>query len=245
MPTKILAINHALVKIVRKIYDKDTYIHKTEDNYMNIQQEYNERLAQSIIKKLKQRQIDAIYCNTAEKAKEQALSYLTDNCSVSFGGSMTLDECGLLNALRSKENIKLYDRALGKNPDEIQQIFHQALSCDYYFMSTNAITHDGELVNIDGNGNRVAALIYGPKNVIIIAGMNKVAANETEAIHRVHNTATPRNCIRLNKNTPCAQTGICGDCLSSDCVCNQVVITRRSGIPGRIKVILVGENLGY
>ena len=107
------------------------------------------------------------------------------------------------------------------------------------------MTIDGELVNIDGNGNRVAALIYGPENVIILAGMNKVSKNVDEAINRVHLTATPMNCVRLSKKTPCSTTGVCADCLSPDCICNQVVITRRSGTQGRIKVILIGEELGY
>ena len=103
----------------------------------------------------------------------------------------------------------------------------------------------GEIINIDGTGNRVAALIYGPEHVIVMAGMNKVAANVDEALSRVHGTATPMNCKRLGKNTPCSATGVCSDCLSPDCICNQVVITRRSGIEGRIKVILIGEELGY
>lgn len=112
-------------------------------------------------------------------------------------------------------------------------------------MSTNAITMDGELVNIDGSGNRVAALIFGPEEVIIVAGMNKVTADVPGAYKRVKNIASPPNCVRLNKNTPCAMTGQCGSCLGDDCICSQTVITRRSGIPGRIKVILVGEELGY
>ena len=139
----------------------------------------------------------------------------------------------------------VYKRQVCKTPEDSRKIFHDALMADYYFMSTNAMTIDGELVNIDGNGNRVAALIYGPENVIILAGMNKVAKDVAEAVDRVHLTATPMNCVRLNKQTPCAVTGVCADCLSPDCICNQVVITRRSGIQGRIKVILIGEELGY
>ena len=112
-------------------------------------------------------------------------------------------------------------------------------------MSTNAITADGELVNIDGNGNRVAALIFGPKQVIIVAGMNKVAVTEEEAINRARNMAAPPNCIRLNKHTPCAATGKCADCMGSETICCHTVITRRSRDAECIKVILVGEELGY
>ena len=112
-------------------------------------------------------------------------------------------------------------------------------------MSTNASTLDGQLVNTDGTGNRVAALIYGPENVIIIAGMNKVAATLEEAESRVKNIASPPNAIRLDRKTPCALTGSCHDCFAEGCICSHTVITRRSAIKGRIKLILVGEELGY
>ncbi len=212
---------------------------------MNPKALHYETLANTMMKNLAKRRMDAYYCKTAVEAKELALSLIPSGSTASFGGSMTLEESGILAALRAKEDITLIDRATASSPEEIKKMYHEALSCDYYFMSTNAITSAGELVNIDGTGNRVSALIYGPENVVIIAGMNKVAANVDEALSRVHNTATPMNCQRLNKKTPCSATGVCSDCLSPDCICNQVVITRRSGIEGRIKVILVGEELGY
>ena len=112
-------------------------------------------------------------------------------------------------------------------------------------MSSNAITLAGELVNIDGNGNRVASLIFGPKKVFLIVGMNKVTDNTDEALKRVRNIASPPNTIRLSKSTPCATTGKCGDCYCDDCICNQIVITRRSRDKERIHVFLVGENLGF
>lgn len=212
---------------------------------MNPKQMHYETLANTVIKNLAKRRMEGCYCATIEEAEKKAFSYLTEGCTVSFGGSMTLEETGMLTALRHDPNIHLIDRATAKSPEETKQMYHDALSADFFFMSTNAITADGELVNIDGTGNRVAALIYGPENVIIMAGMNKVAANIDEALSRVHNTATPMNCKRLNKKTPCSTTGVCADCLSPDCICNQVVITRRSGIENRIKVILIGEELGY
>ncbi|MCI5874424.1 MAG: lactate utilization protein [Clostridiales bacterium] len=212
---------------------------------MNPKEMHYETLANTIIQNLAKRKMEGCYCATIEEAEKKAFSYLTEGCTVSFGGSMTLEETGMLTALRHDPNIRLIDRATAKTPEETKQMYHDALSSDFYFMSTNAITVDGELINIDGTGNRVAALIYGPENVIIMAGMNKVAANVDEAISRVHSIATPMNCKRLNKKTPCSATGVCADCLSPDCICNQVVITRRSGIEGRIKVILIGEELGY
>lgn len=212
---------------------------------MSIRADYAEKICNTVIKEMEKRQIEGYYCKTKEQAKIKALSFLTQGCSVSFGGSMSIEECGLLSALRERTDLKLIDRAAAKSPAETKQMYHDALSCDYYFMSSNAITQNGELVNIDGNGNRAAALIYGPENVILIAGYNKIAKNVDDALNRVHNIATPLNCIRLQKQTPCAMTGVCAECLSPDCICNQIVITRRSGIPGRIKVILVGEELGY
>ena len=212
---------------------------------MTPKQMHYETLAGTIIEKMKKRNMDACYCTTVEEAEKLAFSYLKPNCTVSFGGSMTLEDIGMLTALRHDPNIRLIDRAAAKTPEETKQLYHDALSADFYFMSANAITANGELVNIDGTGNRVAALIYGPEQVIVMAGMNKVAANVEEALSRVHNTATPMNCKRLGKHTPCASTGVCSDCLSPDCICNQGGITRRSGIPGRIKVILIGEELGY
>lgn len=211
---------------------------------MNVKKEYYKNLANTVLKGFKKRFIEGYYCDSVDAARELALSLVPNESSVSFGGSVTLDETGVLAALRNREDITLFDRATATSPEENKKIMHDALSCDYYFMSSNAITHDGELVNIDGNGNRVAALIYGPENVVIIAGMNKVVKNVDEGISRTRNIAAPPNCVRLNKNTPCAVNGVCGNCLS-DTICDQIVITRASRIPNRIKVILVGEELGF
>ena len=211
---------------------------------MNIKKEYYKNLANTVMKGFQKRFIESYYCENATEAKDLALSLVSENASVSFGGSVTLDETGVLEALRNRRDITLYDRATATTPEENKKIMHEALSCDYYFMSSNAITADGELVNIDGNGNRVAALIYGPENVIILAGMNKIVKTVEEGISRTRNTASPQNCIRLNKNTPCAANGVCGNCLT-DTICDQIVITRASRVPQRIKVILIGEELGF
>lgn len=212
---------------------------------MNIRQTFYKNQADTIIANLKKRRIDGFYCPTRKDAVEKAMQLVEKNSSVSFGGSVTLSESGVMAALKAREDITLYDRSKASTPEEIGEIYRKAFSCDSYFMSTNAITLDGELVNIDGNGNRVAALIFGPASVIIVCGMNKVAPNTEAAIARVRNMAAPPNCNRLGRNTPCASAGRCADCLSPDCTCNHTVITRRSGIEGRIKVLLVGEELGY
>lgn len=212
---------------------------------MTPKQTFYENQANTIIENLKKRQMEGYYCPTSADAVKKAMELIPANSKVTFGGSMTLNESGIMEALQSREDLTLYDRSKASTPEEVQKIYRQAFSCDYYFMSTNAITLNGELVNIDGNGNRVAALIFGPSNVILVCGMNKVSVNTEDAIARVRNIASPPNCNRLDRKTPCAATGKCADCLSPDCICNHTVITRRSGAPGRIKVLLVGEELGY
>ena len=184
---------------------------------MTPKQEYYKVAAETILKNIEQRGYEGCYCETSEKAVKKALSYVTPGSSVSFGGSMTMNECGLMDALQKRTDITLLDRSKACSPEEVKEIYHKALSCDYYFMSTNAITLDGQLVNTDGTGNRVAALIY----------------------------ASPPNAIRLDRKTPCALTGSCHDCFAEGCICSHTVITRRSAIKGRIKLILVGEELGY
>lgn len=212
---------------------------------MNPMKTYYKNLAETVIKNLHSRQIEGHYCATAHEAVALANSMVSSNSTISFGGSMTLSESGMMDALTKRSDITLYDRSTAKTPEEVTDIYHNAFHTDYFFMSSNAISASGELVNIDGNGNRVAALIYGPKNVIILAGMNKVTPDLPSALTRAKNMAAAPNSNRLNRYTPCSVTGICGDCQSPDCICAQTVITRRSQTPNRIKVILIGETLGY
>lgn len=188
--------------------------------------------------------MEGYYCATSAEAVKKALSLMPEGSSITWGGSMSVIECGLMDAIHQK-NYDLIDRDTAKTPEEAREMYAKQVMADYYLMSTNAITMNGELVNIDGRANRVSCLCWGPQNVIIIAGMNKVATDVEDAIKRVRNIAAPANTVRLNRNTPCAQTGKCGDCYSPDCICSQVLVTRRSSTPNRIKVILVGEELGY
>ena len=172
------------------------------------------------------------------------MNMIPDGSIVSWGGSQTINESGMMDALKAS-GLTLIDRTAAKSPEESREIYAKTVMADYYFMSTNAITNDGELINIDGNGNRVACLIQGPTHVMILVGRNKFTASVNAGVERVRNTASPANAIRLNKNIPCGLTGSCHDCLSPECFCNQVVITRRSGHTGRIKVFLINEDLGY
>ncbi|MCI8559248.1 MAG: lactate utilization protein [Lachnospiraceae bacterium] len=211
---------------------------------MTPKKQYYENTAKTIISNLEKRQMKGWYCEDSAAAVKKVLELLPEQASVTWGGTMTMEECGLMDALK-KGNYTLIDRFAGKTPQEKKEIYAKVVCADYFFMSTNAITLDGELVNVDGAGNRVACLSSGPDNVIILAGMNKVAASVEEGHDRVRNTAAPINALRLNKKTPCAVTGRCSNCQSPDCICSQIVITRRSHIPGRIQVILIGEELGY
>ncbi len=201
-------------------------------------------MAQSIIKNLEKRNMEGYYFETSKECVKAIIDSMPQGSIISWGGSETIKEAGLMDAVRNG-SYELIDRADAKTPDEARQIYAKTVLADYYLMSTNAITTDGELINIDGNGNRVACLIQGPSHVIIVAGMNKVVTDVPSGIARVRNMASPANAIRLKRNLPCAATGHCHDCLAPECFCNQIVVTRRSGHTGRIKVYLVAEDLGY
>ena len=202
------------------------------------------RQAESVIKNLEKRNMEGYYFDTASACTKAILASIPSGSIIGWGGSESLKECGLLEAIHGG-SYELLDRSAAKTPEESRQIYGRTVLADYFLMSSNAITLDGELINIDGNGNRVACLIQGPSHVIVVAGMNKIVPDVTSGIGRVRNMACPANAIRLKRQLPCAATGVCHDCLSPECFCCQVVVTRRSMHPGRIKVYLVGEELGY
>ena len=197
-----------------------------------------------IIANLKKRNMEGYFYEDSASCVRAILDMIPDGSSISWGGSASVQESGMMDALKNG-SYELIDRSLAKTPEEQREIYGRTIMSDYYFMGTNAITYEGELVNIDGNGNRVACLIHGPRHVIIIAGMNKVTTTLEGAFERARTMACPPNAVRLDKKTPCAATGKCGNCLSPDCFCNQIVVTRRSGHTGRIKVFLVAEDLGF
>lgn len=202
--------------------------------------------AEGIIKKLAMRNMNGYYCESSEDAKKLVMDMIEDGASVAWGGSETIKETGIIDAVKArKDSLKVIAREDYVTDAKKRELKGLIATCDYFLMSTNAITLDGELVNIDGAGSRLSYLIYGPEKVIIVAGMNKTAADVKEAVSRVQNIASPPNAVRLNCNTPCAKTGRCMDCLSEDCICCQVVVTRKSRLSDRIHVILVGEELGY
>lgn len=194
----------------------------------------------TVIKNLEKRNMAGYYCETKEEAADLVLSLIRDEDVVSWGGSETLDEMGIKGRLK---NVIDRDAAA---PEDFMKVRREALLCDVFLTSTNAITMDGELINIDGTGNRVAAMCFGPDRVIVIAGVNKIAQDEAAAMARIKTDACTANSIRFGKKTPCALTGKCGNCLvPGETICSYTVTTRFSGIPGRISVVLVNEILGF
>ena len=165
--------------------------------------------------------------------------------TVAAGGSMTLEECGVMALLRSGKYRFLDRYAPGLTPEQVQRIYRQAFSADVYLASANAVTEQGELFNVDGNGNRVAAIAFGPKSVILVVGCNKIVRDLDEAQARLEAVAAPANAARLQTATPCAQTGRCENCKSPQRICCTYTVHRAQREPGRIKVILVREALGY
>jgi len=207
---------------------------------------YNAAVAEKVICKFEEAGIEGRYFETSKSMLAFVKEIVPDGSFLSWGGSITLRETGILEFLRSGK-FKILDReaTAAESQEKLIQMYIDTFSTDFYFTSTNAITMDGELVNIDGRGNRIAAMSFGPKNVIVVAGMNKVVATVEDAISRAKNYAAPLNSMRLAKKTSCASTGRCDDCFESGCICSYTVITRRSPVKGRIKVFLVGETLGY
>ena len=187
---------------------------------------------------------DLLFLDNKQELLNYLDSLLKDDQTVGVGGSMTLFETGVINYLRNKP-VRFLDRYQeGLSRDEIEDVFHQSLLADVYLTSSNAIDRNGNLYNIDGNGNRVAAMIYGPKKVIVIVGMNKIFDDEDSAIQHIKNISCPANALRLHKNTPCVQVGKCVDCQSDDRICSAYVKIARQPL-SRMTVLVINEELGY
>ena len=201
----------------------------------------NDLLAEQIIKGLESRNMTGYYAKSKEEALKIALDLIPEGSRVTKGGSMSVVEIGLEDAVKNG-NYEYCDRAAMKDKREAELF---AYSADVYLGSVNAITEDGVLVNIDGNSNRVSAYAYGPKKLVLIVGLNKVASDADAAMKRARNEAATINAQRFGLSTPCSKTGRCMDCKSPDNICCQFLITRFSKHKDRIHVILVNENLGF
>jgi hypothetical protein len=203
----------------------------------------NDKLGPRVAEAFKKRHFDAWYFSNREGALEQLYSLIPADHVVSWGGSLTMEALGIQKTAGGKYAV--IDRDKAKTLEERNELMRKALTCDTFIMGANAVSEDGQLVNIDWGGNRVAAMLYGPRQVIVVAGMNKVSNTLEDAIQRARTIAAPKNQQRFpGRKSPCAIGGSCGNCVSPDCICTYIVTTRVSTPAGRIKVILINEDLG-
>ena len=205
---------------------------------------YFDLRGQILVKNLKSRHFDACYCKTREEALQKALSLIPEGSTVCWGGATSAQQIGLLDAVKAG-NYQVLDRDAAQTPQEREDMMRKGLLSHTFLTGANAISLDGQMVNIDGNGNRVGAIVYGPKQIIVIAGMNKVMDTLEAAVTRARTIAAPINAQRFGLSTPCSTTGSCADCKCVDSICNQLLITRNCRPAGRIHFILVGESLGF
>ena len=197
------------------------------------------------IENLEKNNISAYKVETEAEALKKIGELIPEGSAIGLGGSMTLFEIGAIDFIR-EGNYEVLDRyKKGLTPAEMKEIFRKGFFADAFLTSSNAVTENGELYNVDGTGNRVAAMLYGPDRVIVVVGINKLVKDIEEAILRVEETAAPANNKRLNKTNPCTVTGHCMDCNSEGRICNMYTIIKRQGVKGRIHVIIVNKDLGY
>lgn len=198
-----------------------------------------------LIKAFEANNMTCMFVKNQEELRHYLKGILTSQKKVAVGGSVTLNQLGVIDLMRESD-VNFIDRyEEGLSRDEMLERFREGFFADLFVTSTNALTMDGCLYNIDGTGNRVAAMIFGPKEVIVIAGLNKICQDEQEAIAHIQGCSAPANAMRLNKKTPCVKTGHCMDCHSPDRICSSYVKLGYQGQVNRIKVIIVEENLGY
>ncbi len=204
-----------------------------------------EKKIERTIKNLENNNMNGHFVHDKGEVLTKIQDLINEGDTVAVGGSMTLFETGVLDLLRSGRYNFLDRYKEGLKQEEIKEIYRKSFFADAYFTSSNAITEDGWLYNVDGRGNRVSAMIYGPDKVIIVVGINKIVKNLEDAIRRNREIAAPANTVRLNKNTPCAKIGYCTDCKNEDRICNDYVLIKRQSEQGRIHVIIVNSELGY
>ena len=203
---------------------------------------YYDKRGEIMVKNLTSHGFEAYYCENKEAALAKALELIPKGATVGWGGAMSAQQIGLLDAMNAGE-YNAIDRDKAPNPEEREKAMRACLQAEYFITGANALSIDGQMVNIDGVGNRVGAIVYGPKYIVVIAGMNKVTDSLESAVIRARTVAAPANKQRFPLQTPCAVTGVCGNC-KTEGICNQLLITRNSKPIGRIKVVLVGEDLG-
>lgn len=206
---------------------------------------YLEKQVEKTISNLQKRNMEGFFIKDENELKKLLIQLIAENSVVGVGDSMTLFQTGVIDFLRSRDYNFLDKYKEGITSEDKKKIYIENFSADTFMCSTNALTEEGELYNIDGNGSRVAPMLYGPKQVIIVTGINKIVKNIEEAEKRARNFAAPIDAKRLGKNTPCTKLGYCIDCKSPERICNDFTIIRGQFIKGRIKVIILGKALGY
>jgi L-lactate utilization protein LutB len=215
---------------------------------LNAREWYNGLKVEKTLEALKKNGFEALYTPTKKEAVSKVLDFVVPEAVVGIGGSVSLRELGLPDLLRSRGH-EVADHweagRRGATSDDVLEIRRQQINSDVFITSTNAVTENGELINIDGGGQRVAAMIFGPKRVVVVAGVNKIVGDLKEGLDRVRNVASPMNARRLNRKTPCVVTGVCSDCDSPDRICNATTIIHKKMGNTDTAIILVGEKLGY
>ncbi|WP_461631645.1 lactate utilization protein [Labilibaculum euxinus] len=200
---------------------------------------------EQLIKSLKKNRIEGIYFSSETDLINFVIDNLKPGITVGIGDSLTIEQLGLFDYLR-QSSIRFLDKY---QPDitkeERSQLYRDNFSADIFLSGINAITLEGKIFNLDGNGSRVAPIIYGPKRVFLVCGTNKIVQNDEEAISRIKNIAAPIDAKRLNKKTPCTKTGICQDCKSVDKICNYYTIIQGQFDKERIKVLLINGKYGF
>ena len=194
---------------------------------------------------LEKNRMKPLYAENCAQMRDMVRQLVKNDALITAGGSMTLKDSGVTEMLMREFGGAYVDRSAGKTREQVEEIFRRAFVSDTFLCGTNALTEDGELYNVDGNGNRVSAMIYGPKQVIVVAGKNKIVRDMDEAVLRVETLAAPKNAARLGCDTPCAKTGECAHCRSEARICCSYVRLGQQRVKDRIKVIIVDEELGY
>jgi hypothetical protein len=208
------------------------------------QQWFHEKQAERTINALKKNNFEAVFVPDSKSACEEVMKQIPDGATVGVGGSVTLAQVGLLDSL-GKRNINfIWPMRQGKTPDEIFELIRKSLSADFFISSTNAVTEDGKLFNVDATGNRAGAMFIGPRKTIIVCGINKIVKDIEAAEKKLKEWTGPQNAKRLGRKTPCVETGVCADCKSPDRICNIYVTLAKKSARTDIMVILVGEQLG-
>lgn len=207
--------------------------------------ERQQALGTKTVEVLKKNRFDAAYFPSAQAALEELFAVIPPDATVGIGGSWTLIQLQVVEKLEARGNIVYCHHKPGLTPEEILDIRRKQLTCDVFLTSTNAITEDGCLVNTDATGNRVAAMTFGPKKVIVLAGINKIVPTDADAQERIRSTAAPLNNKRLKRPNPCVQTGHCMDCQGPSRLCNVTSVIHKRPPASDIHVWIIGEEVGY